>query len=379
LNIKTISEKRIDAIKELARVIWHDYSPYELQQKMQSLWKELENNTGIKFVPLYKLKKDETLSCAVFGSGSFSTGRKELEIARELKNELGWLPVEYKLIVTNRTDSNAKEVFHEFEELGLTYVELDFNDWYRKNYDKNSKSPITDTRFFYSPGEKRPPDDLIERNFNVRKEFDKAMRGTILKSCKFPTTISLRGYNFPLFKTMIPQEKSLVIDDTHPADMSYVDAQTKLQLYPGWQSGATEKMKNDGHSLYRCSLISIDLLDTFADSQKVDTGILYALSPGLTPPQNWTPDDIQVNMKQTEDYFLNALKATGLFPYLWGISVKPEKVEYQTLHGAPVELRQHLLVVADQVKSGKYAFGQTLDELSHIQELLVGVYKSNDK
>lgn len=366
MNIKAISNKRIKAVKSLAKTIWDNYSPYDLQQKMQDSWEELSRKTSVKFVPLYKLKKDEILSCAIFGSGSFSTGRKELEIAKEISHELGWSPVDYKFIVTNRDRSNAKDVFEEFKELGLTYVEVDFSRWYRKNYG-DSKSPIKDTRFFYTPGEETPPKERLERNFNVRKEFDKVMREAIMaKTDSFPTSISLRGYNFPLFKTLMPSDHTITIDDTHPADMSYVDAESKLQLYPGWQSAATQKMKDDGHSLYRCSLISIELLDTFADLQKVDTGILYALSPGINPPENWSSSTIQTNMKQTEDYFLNALKATGLFPYLWGISAHPKKVRYQSIDGNTVELKQRLLVVGTQLRAGKNAFGQSLDDFKPI-------------
>ena len=373
MNIKAISNERVKAVKALSKTIWDNYSPYELQQELQSLWEELSRKTGVKFVPLYELKKGEILSCAIFGSGSFLTGRKELEIAREIREELGWSPVDYKFIVTNRSKSNTRVVFEEFKELDLTYVEVDFSNWYRENYDQASKSPIKDTRFFYPPGEKIPPMKAVERNFNIRKEFDKVMNKAIVKAGNFPTSISLRGYNFPLFKTfkaLIPAGHRVVIDDTHPADMSYVDPKTKLQLYPGWKSGATGKMKSDGHSLYRGSLIAIDLLDTFADSQKVDTGILYALSPGINPPRSWSPTAIQINMKQTEDYFFNALKATGLFPYLWGVSVQPEKVQYQAVDGNIVELKQRLLVVGNQIRAGSDAFGQTLDDLKHIEHIV---------
>jgi len=371
LNIKAISNERVKAVKALAKLIWNNYSPYELQQKMQSIWEKLSEKIGVRFVPLYKLKKGEVLSCAIFGSGSFSTGRKELEIAREIKEELGWSPIVYKFIVTNRSKSNARAVFEEFKELGLTYVEVDFSSWYRENYDRASKSPIKDTRFFYPPGENTPPVEVLKRNFNIRREFDKVMHKAIVKAGSFPTSISLRGYNFPLFKTLIPSGHQIIIDDTHPADMSYVDPKTKLQLYPGWQSGATHKMKCNGHSLYRGSLIAIDLLDTFADSQKVDTGILYALSPGISPPRSWSPTAIQINMKQTEDYFFNALKATSLFPYLWGISIQPERVQYQAVDGSIVELKQRLLVVGDQIRAGKYAFGQTLDDLKYIEHIIL--------
>jgi hypothetical protein len=372
LNVKVISNERVKTVKGLAKTIWSNYSPYELQQELQSLWKELSRKIGVEFVPLYKLKKGEVLSCAIFGSGSFSTGRKELEIAKEIKEELGWAPVDYKFIVTNRSKSNARAVFEEFKELGLTYVEVDFSNWYRENYDRNSKSPIKDTRFFYPPGEEAPPNEVIERNFNIRREFDKAMNRAIVKIGNFPTSLSLRGYNFPLFttfKTLVPAGHQVVIDDTHPADMSYVDPKTKLQLYPGWKSGATGKMKSDGCSLYRGSLIAIDLLDTFADAQKVDTGILYALAPGIKPPSKWSAKAIQTNMKQTEDYFFNALKATGLFPYLWGISVHPEKVQYQAIDGNIVGLNQRLLVVGDQIRAGRDAFGQTLGDLKFIEKL----------
>lgn len=371
MNNRAISDKRLNAVIDLAKQIWKQYSPYELQQKMVSLWQDITRETGIKFIPLYKLQKDEIISCAVFGSGSFSTGKKELEIARELKNYLGWLPVNYTLIVTNRRKSNARAVFEEFTDLGMQYVELDFAAWYRKNYDPNSQSTIKDTRFFYPPGTERPSEKVIKRNFTIRKEFDKTLHDEIVKHCEFPTSISLRGYNFPVFTSLIPKGRKILVDDTHPADMSYLDSKTKHQLYAGWQSGATGLMKKDGHTLYRTSLIAIDLLDTYADSQKVDTGVLYLLSPGTSPSHSWSPKAIQITMKETEDYFLNALKATGLFPYLWGISEEPEEVTYNALKGKTVNIKQRMLVVGDQVRSGKEAWGQTLADIEHIKKLFL--------
>ncbi|MDI6839967.1 MAG: hypothetical protein QMD71_03790 [bacterium] len=370
MNIKAISEKRVNAIKDLAKAVWKNYSPYELQQRLQLLWEKLRKDTSIKFVPLYELKEDEILSCAIFGSGSFLTGRKELEIASEIKSYLGWSPIKYKFIVTNNAKSNARAVYEEFKTISLNYVELDFATWYRKNYNLQSQSPIKETRFFYPPGSIPPPKSEIEKNFNIRKEFDKEMNKAIMEYGDFPTSISLRGYNFPLFKVLIPEGHTVLIDDTHPADMSYINSDTNLQLYAGWQSGATSMMKADGHSMYRGSLIAIDLLDSFDDSQKVDTGILYTLSPGIKAPKNWSPVAIQVNMKQTEDYFFNSLKATGIFPYLWGISEHPVDVEYQSLSGKSVILKQRAIVVGDKIMCGKNAFGQAMDDLKHIKEIL---------
>ncbi len=365
-NTKAISGKRLKAVVEAARRIWRKYTPYQLRQELLGLWEKMSLDTGVKFLPLCSLKKGEVLSCAVFGSGSFSTGRKELELAREIGAFLGWSPVQYTMVVTNRKRSNAKTVWEEFKDLGLRYVELDFADWYRENYDPDSKSPIRDTRFFYAPGSERPPREIVERNFNVRREFDRALNSAIMKSGDFPTSISLRGYNFPVFTTLMPPGQQVLVDDTHPADMSWVDPRTGGQLYPGWQSGATGKMRDDGHSLYRGSLIAVDLLDSFADAQKVDTGSLYTLSPGIRPPKVWSPRAIQGNMKLTEDYFFNALKATGLFPYLWGISEDPETVEYRRLDGGVIKLKQRCLIVGNRIRSGKDAFGQHLEDLNSI-------------
>lgn len=328
--------------------------------------------TGTKFGPLYRLRRDEVLSCAIFGSGSFSTGRKELELAQEMEKLLGWSPVEYRWVVTNRKKSNARAVCDDLAHLGLKYVELDFGDWYRRNYDPDARSPVRDTRFFYAPGSERPAREIVERNFNIRREFDRALNLAIMESGGFPTSISLRGYNFPVFATLLPPGEEVLIDDTHPADMSWVDPRTGVQLYPGWQSGATARMKEDGHSLYRGSLIAVDLLDSFADAQKVDTGILYSLSPGIRPPKVWSPQGIQSSMKVTEDYFFNALKATGLFPYLWGISEGPVPVEYRRPGGGGVGLKQRCLVVGNQLRSGRDAFGQDLEDLNFIARV-VGV------
>ncbi|MCD5383567.1 hypothetical protein LR066_02240 [candidate division WOR-3 bacterium] len=347
MNIPATSKSRIEQVVRAAVSIWRHNRLSDMKRKILEIGRE-------EFTPLYDFE-NEPLSCAVFGSGSFSTGRQEIYIAKEIEKVLGWAPVRYTLIVTNNRKSKAKEVADEFR---LPLVEMDFSSWYRENYNPSSMAPIKETTLF---GQKIDRASLIQR-FNIRKEFDIAQRERIEKVMGLPELISLRGYNFPLIHTLLKGDKRL-IDDTHPADLSLTDREG-VPLCPGWQTGAVEKMINCGHRLFRSSLIGVRPFFSISDVLSIDTGILYALSPGIRADSSWSAGKIQETMKQTEDYFLCALKGSGLFPYLWGKSKTPQNVEYITASGEIVIKKEPSIVVLDKIRSGRNAFGRNIRDLN---------------
>ncbi|OYD17486.1 hypothetical protein CH333_00785 [candidate division WOR-3 bacterium JGI_Cruoil_03_44_89] len=344
MNIPAISRSRTEGTIKTALTIWRHNTLRELGKRLEDIW-------GDEFASLYEFG-NEPLRCAVFGSGTFSTGRYEIYIARELEKELGWAPVRYTLVVTNSKKSRAGEAADEF---GLPLVQLDFSSWYRENYDSTSEKPISETSLF-KPGE------LIAQKFNIRAEFDGALRDIIEKSGGLPDLISLRGYNFPVMYTLLRKEKKL-IDDTHPADLSLTD-RAGVPLCPGWQVGAVRKMRNCGCTTFRSSLIEVKPFFSVSDVTSLDAGKIYALSPGIKPPSSWSTKKIQENMKRTEDYFLCAIKATGLFPYMWGISKKKYEVEYVTKEGEVVTKSQPAIIVGEQIRCGRNAFGGNMKDIS---------------
>ncbi len=347
MNISAISKSRIDRIIRSALDLWRHYSLRDLRKRLDELWKS-------EFQPLYEFN-DAPLTCAVFGSGSFSTGRYEIYIAKLIEKELGWSPVRYTLIVTNRKKCKAKEVALEFK---LPLVVMDFNTWYRQNYNPVSSKPTRETSLFIDTNNS---DSLIKR-FNIRVEFDRALFDKIKKYTEVPNLISLRGYNFPIMHS-ISRGRSILIDDTHPADLSITD-RSAVPLCPGWQVSAVEKMRNLGSKIFRSSLIEVNPFTSVEDVTSLDTGKIYALTPGIRPPSSWRTVKIQDNIKRTEDYLLCAFKATGLFPYLWGVSKRNYRVEYKTMDDKIITKSQPAFIVGRQIRCGRNAFGRDIKDLS---------------
>ncbi len=346
MNIDAISRSRTQRVLRTAISIWKGNSLADIKKRLIEIWQD-------EFTPLCDFW-DEPLTCAVLGSGTFSTGRHEIYIAKEIEKELGWAPVKYKLILTNNKNSRASDVADEF---GLPLLEIDFSSWYEENYNTISKFPIKDTSLFVQGIDK----NSLIRRFKIRAEFDSALRDGIEKFGGLPDLVSLRGYNFPLIYTFT-KGKKVLIDDTHPADMSLVDT-NGIPLCPGWQTGAVKKMLNCGCKKLRSSLIEVKPFSSVSDVLSLDTGALYALSPGISPPEHWGLKKIQENMKRTEDFFLCALKGSGIFPYLFGVSTLPKEVEYITDRGEVVLKKEPAIIVGERIKSGRNAFGRTLEEL----------------
>ncbi len=360
MNYEQIREQRLELIRSYAKKIWKEINVkkrdwnYLTDDELRSPIIECDlpfYSSVHPFVDRGNLYSE--LDVVVWGSGSFSTGRVELEEWKKAKGEIEDFPVRYRAVVSNNKNSNAAKLAGEFN---LPLVQIDFNEWYRDNYERNSKNPIKETGLFFPPGSELPDD--IEHRFKVREEFEEELIDLLYDSTHiYADTIifnSLRGYNFPIIHS-----NDWFYDDTHPADLSYVD-ESGNSLYPGWQSNATEKMIEDGHKLFRSSLIWAHPIREIESIQKVDSGELLALSEGI-PYEGKDAKELQSMMKITEDSMLVALKAWGLFPTFWGY-IDSVNVAYIRLDGGLglVQREERNIIIGKKERSGARAFGQNL-------------------
>jgi hypothetical protein len=340
------TKEQIQEIEEIAYRIWQKTRPYELQEQLLSLWEEIGESENIGsiggFEPLYPLEgTDDKIVCCILGSGGFSTGREELQKAAELKNRLGWAPVEYSAVITNRARSNAKKVGEEFK---LPVLELDYTDWRKENNVSGS------TKLFgFAPGEE-PAREVMEERIGIKKSFDSALHDAIMVELgAIPKSISLRGYDFILTDQLF--SKQTEVDNTHPATL-IIRASNGDPAYAGWQESAYNKMREDGLTEFPTSLIRVGYIGSYQDLISVDAGELLAISPGSHGEYD-----------KIEDHYLLTLKATGLLPYFWGISKKSTNVEYQTLNGEVVTINQRLIIIGNRIMSGREVFGQSVKDL----------------
>jgi len=367
-EIAAISASRLDIVRSVAEKYWErngrdSTRPDEWRDRARASY-------DVGFQPLMGRGVP---TCAVWGSGSFSTGRQELYEAARLERRLGWSPVDYVGVVANASIDDApgmpakckaEKVAGEFKK---RIVAKDFVAWYRGAIDGRSENPVRETRFFYPPGSSDvPPEAELRRRFELRQRFEREALVPGMREVfgELPFSASLRGYNFPI---MTPHA-AMQVDDTHPADLSYVDASGHA-LYPGWQDGATAGMIRDGVPEYRSSLITVNPATTFELAQSVDSGELLALGAGMASED--APAEakkVQEHLKRTDEYVLCALKATGLLR-LWSISTGPMPVGYRTLDGGSVEVMQRAVLVGDRLYSGADAFGRSMDDFSLLASL----------
>ena len=361
-DLEGMRKERVEALMAVAKGIWSRHSPLDLVAKVEGLWDSVSDDLGFKVEPMCNLPSTEgdNIKCVIMGSGSFSTGVDELQRAEELRPRIGFNPIEYVAVVTNRSKSNATKIAEQFDK---PLICLDFEQWYRENVDLNSQNPIRETRFLYFQGDgDRLSIEEIRRRLRIRSEYGAELMKTVEEKIGFkPDTISLRGYSFPI---TVP----ISADDTHPADLSYVQPNTGRSLYPGWQAKGTAKMVADGHRIFRSSLIRAPPVNSIEDIEHVDAGELLSLTPGLQPTNEQDAKEIQEAMKRSEDSFLTTLKATGLLNYLWGIGVKPIRIRYRSLTGE-VDVKGRPVIVGASVMSGKDAFGQTLEDLKMLDAI----------
>jgi len=345
------TKEQIEKIEKIALEVWQKYKPYQIQERLQSIWDAVAIEAGVDkgFEPIYPLNdEDDKITCGILGSGGFSTGQEELIKAFTLKKKLGWSPVEYNAVISNRERSNATSVASEFD---LPSLVLDYTQWRKENGISGS------TKLFgFEPGEE-PPLDVLERRIDAKKAFDKGLHDAIVEKLgEIPRSISLRGYDFILTDELFSCDTE--VDNTHPATLIIREPNGE-PAYAGWQESAYNKMRSDGLSVFPTTLIRVGYIGVCNDLMEVDAGEMLAISPGCIGDYH-----------KIEDHYLLTLKATGLLPYFWGISKEPMKVEYETIDGKSVYIQQHLIIVGDKIKSGNGVFGQDADDLNIFKKVL---------
>ncbi len=342
---------QIRKIEKLAFKIWEQKKPFEVQEHLLTVWDDLASKLGMDkgFKPLYALAGlDDRVSCGILGSGGFSTGRMELEKAKGLRTKLGWSPIEYTAVITNRDRSNGTVVASEF---GLPGLVVDYTKWRKKN-DISGSTML----FGFQKGEEQAQ-EVLEERIKIKKAFDLELHNAMLAELdEIPRSISLRGYDFILTDQLFSCDTE--VDNTHPANL-IIREPNGDPAYAGWQESAYNKMREDGINLFPTTLIRVGYIGSCADLIEVDAGEMLAISPG-------NPNEYD----KVEDHYLLTLKATGLLPYFWGISEEPSKIEYQTKDGEVVIINQCQIVVGDRVMSGKDVFGQKEDDLEIFLDVL---------
>jgi hypothetical protein len=348
-NMLTIDQ--INRIEEVAVKIWKRFRPYQVQEQLLSIWDSVAEESGITngFEPLYPLKDDgDLVSAGILGSGGFSTGREELVKWRALNRRLGWSPVEYTAIITNRDRSNAKEIAQEFS---LPALVLDYTKW-RKDKDISGSTKL----FGFTPGEE-PGMEVLEERLKIKKSFDSELHNAMIENLgEIPRSISLRGYDFILTDKLFSCDTE--VDNTHPANLIIRETNGEPS-YAGWQESAYNKMREDGFTSFTTTLIRVGYIGGCRDLVEVDAGEMLAISPGN-----------QGKYDKIEDHFLLTLKATGLLPYFWGLSKESDKIEYKTLEGQTVLIEQKQVIVGNRIMSGQNVFGQNEIDLKIFTDVL---------
>ncbi|UYP47863.1 hypothetical protein NEF87_004148 [Candidatus Lokiarchaeum ossiferum] len=377
---KLKSEERIKKIHHLSKKIWENraWAPIELRNKCLDIWDEMSGDLNCSIVPLISLEENQPISNLIFGSGSFSTGEFQAKQYEKVKSYTLNSPIVLQGIVSNKSKDrscNASEVCDKYK---VPLIELDFIDWYHEFIDKSEQNPIRATRYWYTThDDNNPPISEIHNRFKIRQDqFHKSLGELIAKQTTVPTNlVSARGYNFQFCSNLFLNQKNKLphINDTHPADLTFVDRDSHEKKYAGWQSGAIQLMMDSKvHQTYRGSLIEVDYMDSIEQINTLDEGSLLALSEGVTPKSNqpMTAKHIQDAMKVLDDYFYCTLEPTGLL-LLWGITEKPVPVVYQDIHGKPVIIKQRAIVVGNKFRSGIHAWGQNLEnDLKEMNDFL---------
>ena len=378
-NTQRESQRRIQALHHLSKKLWKDrlYTPHDLQTKCLEAWDKLTNSTNGGFTPLILVHDNEPVSDLIFGSGTFSTGDFQATQYREVAQYTDRPPVVLKGLAANRSQANGCRAAEVSAKHKLPLAELDFSDWYHQNISAKEKNPIQATRYWFPPDtSKRPTQEELSKRFDIRQnQYHRALGDTIAE--KIPGEIdiaSARGYSFqfcsPIFRH---QEENPHINDTHPADLSYVDPTTRAKLYPGWQSAAVELMVKDGHQTFRGSLIEVLPMDNAEQIYQLDEGALLALGQGLTTQHDLIlkPSQIQDALKLLDDNVFCTLAPTGLI-LTWGISKKPASITFQDLAGNTHTAQQHQIAVGNEIRSGIQAWGKDLQtDIQHLERSLL--------
>ncbi len=338
------TKEQLQRIEHVANRVWDKFTPYQVQEQLLSLWDDLSDQVGLAkgFEPLYRLSdEDSKISCAILGSGGFSTGREELARAAALENKLGFSPVSYSAVISNRERSDALTVADEF---GLPGLVVDYTEWRKKNDVSGS------TKLFGFAADEAPTRAELEDRLKIKKAYDSELHAAMEAELNgIPESISLRGYDFILTDKLFSADTE--VDNTHPASL-IIREDDGEPAYAGWQESAYNKMVEDGFTSFQTTLIRVGWIGSYDDLTEVDAGEMLAISPGN-----------QGQYDKVEDHYLLTLKATGLLPYFWGLSKEPADIQYLTKNNKVVNIRQRQVIVGDKILSGRNVFGQTIEDL----------------
>ncbi len=364
-------------IHRLAKLVWAEkkWTPVDLQTHCQETWDRIGSQLGTKFRPLVPATEGRPVTNIIFGSGGFSTGGHQVAQFKAVAKYAPKPPVKLQGIVANRSEANGCNARKVSADAGVPLIELDFADWYKEAIDGNEQNPIMASRYWFPPGDKeRPPAQELARRFELRQEkFHGALGKMIAERFHEPTdVVSARGYSFQLCSSLFSHQKVKPhANDTHPGDLTYVDAATKAKKYPGWQSGAIQIMMKSGHKNFRGSLIEVEYMDKVAQIDQLDEGALLAIGGGVTPDRPLTAKDVQNAMKLMDDDVFCTIEPTGLI-LAWGISERTVPIEFQDISGKMIEVNQHAIAVGDELRGGVNAWGRNLkDDIAGLESFLV--------
>jgi hypothetical protein len=364
---KAEGEARVTRIHALARQLWHDgtLTPGDLQVRCMDAWDGIAQEIGSRIVPLVPVCEGRPVTDVIFGSGGFSTGAFQAAQFKAVKQYAKRPPVVLSGIVANKAKAAGCNAGVVAGDHGVPLAELDFAAWYRDHVDKAETSPIAASRYWFPKDDPARPDaGEIARRFAIRQDrYHAALGERIAGAIGTPVDIaSARGYSFQFCSAMFKQQaRNPHVNDTHPADLTFVDPVTGAKLYPGWQSGAIQLMMKANHATFRGSLIEVGYMDDVAQVDQLDEGALLAIGGGVSPGRSLacTADQLQTAMKLVDDYTFCTLEPTGLL-FAWGITEKAIPVTFQDVNGGGVVLQQRAIVVGDEIRAGKAAWGSDL-------------------
>lgn len=380
---KAEGEARVAAIHALSYQLWHsgEFTPESLQARCIAAWDTLGRNIGSRIEPLVPVAVDRPVTDVIFGSGGFSTGAFQVAQFKAVERYAKKPPVILRGIVTNKSKAAGCNASTVASDAGVPLVELDFATWYRDHVDPTETNPIAASRYWYPKDDPaRPTAPIIARRFAIRQsQYHAALGEAIARAIDSPIDIaSARGYSFQFCSAMFQQQRHSRhhprINDTHPADLTFVDTATGAKLYPGWQSGAIQLMMKNRHATFRGSLIEVGFMDDVAQVDQLDEGALLAIGGGVTPGPSifCTADQVQAAMKLVDDHVFCTMEPAGLI-LAWGITETPIPVTYQDVHGNDVVIRQRAIVVGDRIRAGKDAWGRDLvADLQSLGRFLLG-------
>ncbi|MHA1475483.1 MAG: hypothetical protein ACTSPA_02095 [Promethearchaeota archaeon] len=364
------SNARIKKLHGLAKKIWNrqKMTPIDLQNKCLDTWDKMSRDLDCKILPLVQVNEDRPITNLIFGSGSFTTGKFQAEQYNVVKSYCSEPPIILQGIVSNKSKNHKCNALDVSNQLSVPLIEFDFIDWYHENIDKHEQNPIRATKYLFGDNEEKHSLTEIARRFSIRQNrFHKILGEEIAQTTKTQTDIvSARGYNFQFCSSIFAHQPNHMphINDTHPADLSYIDSVSKKKLYAGWQSGAIELMMKDKiHETYRGSFIEVEYMDNYNQINTLDEGVLLGLGNGITPESDMTLTSTQIQsaMKIMDDNFFCTLEPTGLI-LLWGVTDKPIPVIYKSKEGRIVIVKQRAVFVGNKFHSGLNAWGSILDD-----------------